>query len=397
MQPSPLITHPEEKVQVPPLDVSLFFRTVFTMPLAGKLEHAEIPIFFDKATKKTTYIHNTRALAVLCDESIKVTQNTFAVFLGKHLHFKREMVSVGKAYYSPAHVILAIAEILNCGSTNPDAYNIDAGVAANTILLRREDFARNLPIAIERVRPGKRFVEVSACPGDASTGINGQASHHVHVDSESDDDDDERADSSSTTSTDIISFTNPVYFWSDLVNVPEAEHQGAIERFFVHPHVAAVYARMHALEYEQQDAELSIMCDACEHGFQPTGYVYAAWNVFFGHLLKIGATMRTPSIRLRELSGAGVPEPFELVAYIKTPNPFALEKTIHRHYDSVRKYGRSKEFFTLTREAAIAFFKSLGGHDPVQNPPPPPPSKQQKKRKAAYASYTDDTTSGEDF
>ena len=59
-------------------------------------------------------------------------------------------------------------------------------------------------------------------------------------------------------------------------------------------------------------------------------------------------------------------------------NPFALEKSIHRHFADVRKYGRRKEFFTLTREAAIAYFKPLGGHDASERPPPSAPSNKRK-------------------
>ena len=85
---------------------------------------------------------------------------------------------------------------------------------------------------------------------------------------------------------------------------------------------------------------------------QEMGYVYAAWNPLFPDLIKIGATMRAfPIIRVDELSSwAGVPEPFQLVASITTPDPFALERELHRHFESVRKYGRKKEFFLVTKE-----------------------------------------------
>jgi hypothetical protein len=38
------------------------------------------------------------------------------------------------------------------------------------------------------------------------------------------------------------------------------------------------------------------------------------------------------------------------VASIAAPDPFALEREIHKHFDSVRKYGRKKEFFLITKE-----------------------------------------------
>ena len=88
------------------------------------------------------------------------------------------------------------------------------------------------------------------------------------------------------------------------------------------------------------------------------GYVYAAWNPLFPDLIKIGATMRaSPYLRVRELSScAGVPEPFQLVASIPTPDPFALERTIHAFYASARKYGRRKEFFMLSRDNVVYHF-----------------------------------------
>ena len=69
--------------------------------------------------------------------------------------------------------------------------------------------------------------------------------------------------------------------------------------------------------------------------------------------------MRTPAIRLRELSGTGIPEPFELVAVLPCTNPVVMEREIHTHFAEVRKYGKKKEFFTLTRETVAVYFDSL--------------------------------------
>jgi hypothetical protein len=104
---------------------------------------------------------------------------------------------------------------------------------------------------------------------------------------------------------------------------------------------------------EEQDASPSALI---MHG--QVGYVYAAWNPLFPDLIKIGATMRAfPYLRVQELSSsAGVPEPFQLVASVPTPDPFALERAIHAFYASVRKYGRKKEFFLLSREEAVYHF-----------------------------------------
>ena len=91
--------------------------------------------------------------------------------------------------------------------------------------------------------------------------------------------------------------------------------------------------------------------------FWPFGYVYAAWNPLFPDLIKIGATMRQkPYMRVAELSTSGVPEPFQLVDSIACKDPFALEKEIHAHYNAVRKYGRKKEFFIVSREEILEYF-----------------------------------------
>ena len=91
--------------------------------------------------------------------------------------------------------------------------------------------------------------------------------------------------------------------------------------------------------------------------FWPFGYVYAAWNPLFPDLIKIGATMRQkPYMRVAELSTSGVPEPFQLVDSIACKDPFALEKEIHAHYNAIRKYGRKKEFFIVSREEILEYF-----------------------------------------
>ena len=253
------------------------------------------------------------------------------------------------------------------------AHLAEKGEKFRTITLRRAIVKAAFNKELARMNASPRIVEFSARPGDAPTGPVGAAW--------------EKDVQGGTSETIQQESTALVRFWTDLSPKDTAEYEGAIKRFFVHPHIAAVYTRMAEFEQDLQAKELAIMCDACAQGFQPTGYVYVAWNGLFGHLLKIGATMRTPQIRLRELSGAGVPEPFELVSYIQTPNPFALEKTIHQHFASIRKYGRRKEFFTMTRAAAITFFKSLGGFDAAERPPPAAPSKckMSNKRKTPMA------------
>ena len=140
------------------------------------------------------------------------------------------------------------------------------------------------------------------------------------------------------------------------------QHELAVEGYFHHPHIAAIYAQFNAREEVLRDDDLIETIDAYSEGRPPSGFVYAAWNPLFAGLIKIGATMRTPQIRLRELSGAGVPEPFELVASIPSTNPFKLEREIHKRFVDVRKYGCKKEFFTLTRDEVKDYFASVAEH-----------------------------------
>ena len=354
---------------LPALDTSKYIRGVLTFKIDGKTEPDEVPVYFNKETKDDVYIHNLRGLMVLCGDDSDLVKSGLALFLSKRLELKQGMRTVGLAYYSPQETLLQIAKLIVCGRTNPAWYsnNLNAGDVACTIQLRRDAFVEMVPKELKRVG-GARIQMLSSRPGDTPTGSVG-ATRVDDFDCEAPE-------------TNPLETTALVRFWTDLTSKDTLEYEGAIERFFVHPHIAAIYARMVDYEHDLQAKELAIMCDACTQGFQPIGYVYVAWNELFGHLLKIGATMRTPHIRLCELSGAGMPEPFELVSYIQTPNPFALEKNIHKHFANIRKYGRRKEFFTLTRAAAIAFFKSLGGFDAAERPLPAVPSKKRKAHSA---------------
>ena len=90
-----------------------------------------------------------------------------------------------------------------------------------------------------------------------------------------------------------------------------------------------------------------------------TGYVYAAVNPLFSHLIKISATSKTPMHRLKQLSNTNVPEPFQLLASIPSNKPFELEKQIHSHFNYARKYGKMKEFFRVDASMIKDVFRQL--------------------------------------
>ena len=92
------------------------------------------------------------------------------------------------------------------------------------------------------------------------------------------------------------------------------------------------------------------------------GFIYAAWNPGFPELIKVGATMRdNPFIRLKELSGTSVPEPFQLISALPSSDPFKLEKHVHQHLKSkrIRKNGVLTEFFKISREEISDVFSNL--------------------------------------
>ena len=137
---------------------------------------------------------------------------------------------------------------------------------------------------------------------------------------------------------------------ADTSYLNEQQHALQIHNFMVSSPIQTILDRIS--ELDEEDSSLLALVP-----YSPIGYVYAAWNPLFQDLIKIGATMRqSPYTRVKELSTSGVPEPFQLVASISCKDPFALERTIHAHYDSVRKFGRKKEFFMISRDEVVDFF-----------------------------------------
>ena len=157
-------------------------------------------------------------------------------------------------------------------------------------------------------------------------------------------------------------------FWTNLTPTMTTVYEQKIETFFTLSDVVTVYDRMEKIEASWIQADIE---DLYEHKVSDTaviGYCYAIWNRLFADLIKIGMTKRTPEIRVRELSGAGLPEPFEIVAILPCTNPVKMERAIHTHYASIRKYGKKKEFFTLSRGDVAVYFDSIIAKA-MQDPP----------------------------
>jgi hypothetical protein len=147
------------------------------------------------------------------------------------------------------------------------------------------------------------------------------------------------------------------HFWSNVDRSEPEKYAVCVDRFMMDLSIQEILNSINDLEEEADSRQTSTLCNP---GTKIVGYVYGGWNPLFGDLIKIGATTRQPYVRVAELSSfAGVPEPFQLVAAVPSTNPFALEGEIHRHFASVRKYGRKKEFFLLSRSDVIDYFQTL--------------------------------------
>jgi hypothetical protein len=147
--------------------------------------------------------------------------------------------------------------------------------------------------------------------------------------------------------------------WPNRRTCTTDDFENAVTCFFLAPEIAEWKARIDALEEKWAHESLLMMEESMAEMKIIYGYVYALWNPLFPDLVKIGATFRTPQIRAHELSGTGMPEPFEVVTKLKCRNPFKMERELQKHFLSVRKYGKKKEFFMITPMEAIKHFNLL--------------------------------------
>jgi T5orf172 domain. len=80
-------------------------------------------------------------------------------------------------------------------------------------------------------------------------------------------------------------------------------------------------------------------------------------------LLKIGYTTKSPLGRAEELSSSsGVPEPFSVLFYIETKNPYQLEQSIHEELYRKRP-NDLREFFRISDEELYEIFNKIDLYD----------------------------------
>jgi Domain of unknown function (DUF4041)/T5orf172 domain len=123
-------------------------------------------------------------------------------------------------------------------------------------------------------------------------------------------------------------------------------------------------AEINELEQKLKEAEQRAERAKSRAQMTKSGYVYVISNIgsFGENVYKIGMTRREdPDVRIRELSGASVPFPFDIHAQIWSENAPGLESKLHQFFSDRRlnKANERKEFFHLSLdeiEAAVTQF-----------------------------------------
>jgi uncharacterized protein with PIN domain len=88
------------------------------------------------------------------------------------------------------------------------------------------------------------------------------------------------------------------------------------------------------------------------------GYVYVMTSKSLPELVKVGYSLKEPTLRAIELSSTGVPHPFVVAYDVFVFNPKEVEQAVHRKF---RNEGRheSKEFFRTSVADAIVRIKQV--------------------------------------
>ena len=80
------------------------------------------------------------------------------------------------------------------------------------------------------------------------------------------------------------------------------------------------------------------------------GWIYVLTNASMPGLVKVGFSLKDPSLRAAELEGTGVPHPFLLAYEALVHAPRDLEQRVHRRLSNHRE---AKEFFRCEAHLAI--------------------------------------------
>ncbi len=127
-----------------------------------------------------------------------------------------------------------------------------------------------------------------------------------------------------------------------------------------------------ALEQKLKEAEQRSERAKSRAQMTKSGYVYVISNIgsFGEDIYKIGMTRREdPDVRIRELSDASVPFPFDIHAQIWSEHAPALESKLHQFFGDRRlnKANERKEFFQVSLEEIEAAVDQLLKDEPDSN------------------------------
>lgn len=90
------------------------------------------------------------------------------------------------------------------------------------------------------------------------------------------------------------------------------------------------------------------------------GWVYIITNRAMPGLVKIGYTSKNPRLRATELSGTGVPHPFDVDYEILVEQPYLIEQKAHEQLADRRE---GKEWFRVSVYEAVATLRSVAEHN----------------------------------
>jgi len=95
------------------------------------------------------------------------------------------------------------------------------------------------------------------------------------------------------------------------------------------------------------------------------GWVYIITNRAFPDLIKIGFSLKDPSLRAIELNHTGVPYPYRVEYEVMVGNPREIEQRAHRSLSNMRE---GKEWFRCSIETGVEVIrKHIGNQIILEN------------------------------
>lgn len=88
----------------------------------------------------------------------------------------------------------------------------------------------------------------------------------------------------------------------------------------------------------------------------PKGWVYVTSNTELAGLVKVGFSTKVPSVRAKELTSTGLPEPHIVEYEVLVENPYDVEQEVHRRLAGVHY---KREFFRCHASVAVATIRAV--------------------------------------